>query len=237
VKRLLLLIVVVVALGAAYLILSLDARVARAIEDSASRSLGASVRVDGVDLALSEGRGTIRGLHVANPEGFSDADAFRFDEIELAIEASSLGEQPFRISRVRIGRSHVRFEVAESGDSNIEHIVHHLSAHAGKDEAQEGATAPQRVAIEELHFEGGEVLVWREDEEEPERVDLPDLEMEDVGGDEGATGAALSREIARVFTRRVVAATAGHELGRAVGKELGDAAGEVAETFFRNILD
>ena len=236
-KRLVLLLVAAVFLGALYLVLSLDARVARAIEESASRSLGAAVQVEGVDLALTEGRGTIRGLTVANPEGFSEGDLFRFSEIELAVETASVGEQPFRVTDVRIGKSAVRFEVTESGDSNIEHIVHHLSSHSAKDADETGGKEPQRVAIGKLRFEGGEVLVWRQGDDEPDTVELPPLEMADIGGDDGATGGELSREIARVFTRRVVAATAGHELGRAVGKELGGTAGEVAETLLRNILD
>ncbi len=236
-KRLFLILLVVAAVGVAYLLLSLDARVARAIEDSVSRSLGAEASVAGVDLTLTEGRGTIRGLTVANPEGFSDADLFRFDEIDLRIDAASVGEQPFRVTAVRIGESTVRFEVTESGDSNIEHVVHHLSAHKPKDDETQSGGEPQRVAIEALRFDGGEILVWREGDDEPETVKLPPLEMSDLGGEDGATGGELSREIARVFTRRVVAATAGHELGRAVGKELGDTAGEVAESILRNILD
>lgn len=236
-KRLLLLLVVLVAIAAAWLLWSLDARVARAIEESASRSLGSPVSVRAVDLVLTEGRGTIRDLRVANPEGFSDADVIRLDEIELAIDVESIGGQPVRVTRVRIGESAVRFEVTESGDSNIEHIVHHLAAHAGDDAPDELGGDPQRIAIGTLRFEGGEVMLWEADEDEPDRVNLPALEMQDVGGDEGASGRGLSREIARAFLRRVVAATAGHELGRAVEEELGATAGEVAETILREILD
>jgi hypothetical protein len=141
------------------------------------------------------------------------------------------------VTDVRIGESVVHFEVTESGDSNIEHILHHLSSHPARDDEAANDEDPQRVAIGTLRFDGGEVVVRREGKDEPETVRLPPFEMSDVGGDDGATGGDLSREIARVLTRRVVAATAGHELGRAVGKELGDTAGEVAESILRNILD
>ena len=238
VKRLVLAVVLLVALAAAWLLFSLDARVARAIEASVSRTLGTPVHVDGVDLALTRGEGTIRGLRVANPEGFSDDDAIYLEEIELAVDTSSLGGQPFRVTRARVGASRVRFEIDEQGASNVDRIVHHLSHHAGEGEdAPDAVREPQRIAIEALRFAGGEILLTRPGVDEPERVNLPALEMSDVGGLGGAPGGALSREIARALLRRAAAATAGHQLGRAVEKELGGVAGDVAESVLRRILE
>ena len=58
------------------------------------------MRVDSVDIELAAGKGTIRGVRVANPEGYSSDDAIALAEIELAIDARSVGEQPFRVTRV-----------------------------------------------------------------------------------------------------------------------------------------
>src|SRR5262245_37842771 len=78
----------------AYLLWSLDARVARAIEAQGAELFGTRVRVDAVEIELAAGRGTIRNVRVANPDGYSDADAITLSEIVLAIDARSLGEQP-----------------------------------------------------------------------------------------------------------------------------------------------
>ena len=60
--------VVVIAAVAAYLLLtSLDAIVERAIERYGSEITGTAVRVSSVDISLTSGRGTVRGLTVANP--------------------------------------------------------------------------------------------------------------------------------------------------------------------------
>jgi hypothetical protein len=221
----------VVAAGG-YLLWSLDARVARAIEAQGSEIFGTRVDVDAVDIELAAGRGTIRNLRVANPDGYSDADAISLAQIELAIDARSLGEQPFRITSVRIGDALVNVELHADGGSNIEQITRHVSRDPGDEPAR---SDPQRLAIGEFDFAGGEILLSRPGVE-ADRVKLPGLEMSALGGPNGATGGEIGEQIARAFMRRVAAATAGREIGRAVEKELGEAAGDAAETILRHVL-
>jgi hypothetical protein len=228
--------IVLLAAGAAYLVWSLDARVARAIEQNGTRIAGTPVSVKSVDIELAAGKGTIRGLRVANPEGFSGDDAIALDAIELVIDGRSLGQQPFRVTRVRIGESVVNFELTEQGGSNIERIARHVSGPSDTGESSRGGE-PQRIAIEELSFVGGEIFLAHPGAGDPERVNLPSLELQDLGGEQGATGGEIGELIARAFMRRVVAATAGHQVGRAVEKELGGAAGDVAETLLRRVLE
>ena len=216
----------------AYFVWSLDARVARAIEQQGTRIVGTPVNVDSVDIDLAAGKGTIRGVRVANPQDFSASDAISLAAIELAIDARSLGEQPFRITQVRVGDSVVNFEINEDGVSNIERITRHIAR--GSDAAR---GEPARLAIGEFAFAGGEIFLARSGAEHPERVHLPDLELHDLGGKDGATGGEIGEQIARAFMRRVIAATAGHQVGRAVEKELGGAAGDAAETILRHVLE
>lgn len=228
---------VVVAAAGAYLLWSLDARVARAIEAEGARIMGTPVRVDSVDIELAAGRGTIRGVHVANPEGYSSADVITLAQIELAIDARSLRESPFRITSVRVGDATVSFEIHEDGGSNIERITRHVTSRSREpDPEPAGGGEPARLAIGEFAFAGGEIFLERPNAER-ERVDLPDLALRDLGGAKGASGGEIGEQIARAFTRRVIAATAGHQLGRVVEKELGEAAGGVAESILRGVLD
>jgi hypothetical protein len=225
-----------VAAGA-YLLWSLDARVARAIEAQGTQIFGTRVRVDSVKIELAQGRGTIRGLRVANPEGYSGADAISLAEIELAIDAHSLGEQPFRITSVRVGDSVVNFELHEDGGSNIGQITRHISRGSDSKEPEPAAKGePQRLAIGEFAFAGGEIFLARPGADGTERVQLPDLELRDLGGQRGEPGGEIGVQIARAFTRRVIAATAGHQIGRAVEKQLGGAAGDAAEGILRGVL-
>ncbi len=222
----------------AYLVWSLDARVARAIEAEGTRIVGTRVQVDSVDIELAAGRGTIRGVRVANPEGYAAGDAIALAAIELAIDARSAGEQPFRVTSVRVGDSVVNLELHDDGGSNIEHITRHIArASEGGEETPAPPAEPQRFAIGEFAFAGGEIFLARPGVATPERVDMPGLELHDLGGDRGATGGEIGEQIARAFTRRVVASSAGHQLGRVIEQELGEAAGNVAESILREVLD
>ena len=225
-----------VAAGAWFL-WSLDARVARAIEAYGTKVVGTRVRVDAVRIKLAEGRGTIRGVHVANPEGYSSADAISLAEIDLAIDARSLRDQPFRITSVRVGDSVVNFEIHEDGGSNIEQITRHVTHGSGDEKQPTPKGEPRRLAIGEFAFAGGEIFLARPGREGAERVQMPDLALHDLGGRRGATGGEIGEEIARAFTRRVIAATAGHQLGRVVEKQLGEAAGDAAESILRHVLE
>jgi hypothetical protein len=223
--------------GVAWFLWSLDARVARAIEEQGTRIVGTRVRVDSVHLDLAAGKGTIRGLHVANPEGYSAADAISLAQIELAIDARSLAEQPFRITQVRVGDSTVNFEVRPDGGSNLEYLTRQISRGPdGEKQPPAAKREPRRIAIGEFTFAGGEMSVTRPDVDNPDRVELPDLELRDLGGARGATGGEIGEQIARAFTRRAIAVAASHQVGRAVEKQLGGAAGEAAESILRNVL-
>ncbi|HKA14851.1 MAG TPA: hypothetical protein VKH41_07530 [Myxococcota bacterium] len=223
--------------AAAYLLWSLDARVARAIEDEGTRIVGTRVRVHSVDIDLAAGKGTIRGVRVANPEGYSASDVIALAAIEIAIDERSLGGKAFHVKRVRVGDSVVNFEIHEDGGSNIERIVRHIRGSDREGGEPVPHAEPTRFAIGELAFAGGEIFLAREGAENLERVHLPGLELRDVGGAAGATGGEIGQQIALAFTRRVIAATAGHQLGRAVEKELGEAAGDAAETIIRHVLE
>lgn len=239
-KRLALIVIaggVALVVGAvAYFVWSLDARVARAIEEEGTRIAGTRVRVDSVDIDLAAGKGTIRGIRVANPEGYSSDDAIALREVVLVIDARSIREQPFRVTRVNVGDAVVRFELREDGGSNIEHFRRHISGESEPQPQPEPAGEPRRFAIGDFAFAGGEIFLVEPGVENPERVHLPDLELHDLGGKQGATGGEIGEEIARAFTRRVLAAAASHQVGRAVEKELGGAAGDAAETILRHVL-
>ena len=83
-------VVVVVAAAVYFLLTSLDAVVERAIERHGSEITGTAVRVASVDISLSSGRGTVRGLTIANPEGFKDAHFLKLGGGAVAVDLGSL---------------------------------------------------------------------------------------------------------------------------------------------------
>ena len=78
----------------------LDSMVAQLIETHGSQATGTAVRVGSVSIDVTGGRGTIRGLRVANPKGYSRGDAFELGEITLGIDLGSIQSSPIPGSTV-----------------------------------------------------------------------------------------------------------------------------------------
>ncbi len=90
---------------AAYLVMNIDSVVHSRIERTGSRVAGVPVGIGSVDISLTNGTASLTDLVVANPPGFSDQPAVRFDEISVAIEVTT-----GTITRVHAGRPTIRVE-------------------------------------------------------------------------------------------------------------------------------
>ena len=234
------LLLVLIAAGVAYLLHSLDRLIEREIERHGSELTGTAVEVGGVDLRIAEGRGAIRGLRVANPEGFRAGDALALDDIELAIEARSPTARPFRIQELRVGETDLWLETSSGGRSNLEEIRQH-AVRAGREgpssEAEEAESGePVRLAIAELRFDGGTVWFQTAESDEPDELELPAFALRDVGGTAGATGSEIGALVIRELVRRAAMTGAGHELNRVLEEELGEA-GRAAGELLRDLFE
>lgn len=249
-KRILVVAGVVVVLAVAavawFVLTRLDSLVAQAIETYGSQAVGTSVRVGSVSIDLGKGRGTIRGLRVANPEGFSRGDAFQLGEIILDIELASLNASPIVIDELTVDGPEARYEVDARGRSNFDAIKANLDkgSSAAPAEPKEGAAAPPRIAIKRFAFQEGAVQAdFRavDPQREVLEAQLPAVRLQNVGGSRGGTPAELGKTIAGAFTRSVAKTVAAHEAGRAaekaVGEKLGDDAGRAAGGLLKKIMD
>ena len=95
-------IAVIVAAGLYVLFTNLDRIVAAAIERYGSEATGTKVGVSSVRLDLKGGKGSIRHLRVGNPPGFSTPDAFRLEDISVAVDTGSVTGNPVVIDQVTI---------------------------------------------------------------------------------------------------------------------------------------
>lgn len=212
--------VVVVVSVATWLYASLDALVARRIENQGAQLLGTEVDVDGVEIDLRSGTGTIRGLRVANPPGFSDETAIALEGITVQIDRASVRSDPLRLPRVLVGRTRVRFEIAPGGETNIGVLRRHAQGPVEPVDAQPGE--PRRLRIDHLSFDGGEIVTQVPGSAGGDQVlALPRIALADLGGPNGGTPGEIGRQATLDLTRRVVVVVAGSELRRLVKEQVG----------------
>jgi len=256
-KRLLLVagLLVLVAAGAIvwFVRFSLDGRVKAAIEEHGSAMALAPVRVEGVHIDLRGGRSTIRGIKVANPEGFPPGTAVSLSGITIEIEPGSLRGSPIVVPEIRVGEPRVHVVMNTEGRMNVEKLRRNIADYPDRLEADEpreeravGGARPsepgpepepepeRRVRVGELTIEEGVVTIDASalGREQTEELPLGSVELRDVGGERGATPEQIGRRVSDALIARTARAVAGAELKRALrdkGGEIGEKLGELLQ--------
>jgi len=108
--------VVIVAVGVFLFLGNLNDIVRAAVEKVGSDMTQTNVVLNEVDIELTSGKGALRGFRVTNPSGFSDDDAFKFDEVSVNIDLSSVRSDPVIIKEVIISGPEVVYEFGDDGD-------------------------------------------------------------------------------------------------------------------------
>ncbi len=206
----------------------LGQRVDEHIERVGSELTGVPVRVERVKLKLARGSGEITGVTIANPEGYTAANAFEMQLLRVNLGlVASLGGDPLVLDELVIDSPVVNFEAGHDGRSNLKELSDNLERNRQRADEESAAleTAsedepgkPIRIAVRKLVIEGVTLNVRPVDGGERSGT-LPSIELSDVGGDGGATPAGLGAV--------VLAAMAGEMLKQAVARELIEGAGNI----------
>jgi len=193
------------------------------------------VTLDSADISLFGGKGTLEGLFVGNPEGFSGDSALKLGKISVAVDLNTVNSDTVVIKEIYIKDPQVNFERTRSG-SNLQALQKNIEAATGAGQKDSGETTgqgdgtaaadtpQQKVIIEHLVVEGGvvDVVVLGQKLTLP----MPPLELNNIGEKEGgidqAKAAALFMKeligsIAKAVTEQV--SDAG-DVGREVGKQV-----------------
>jgi hypothetical protein len=226
----------------------LDSLVASAIEEFGSEIAGVPVRVDSVSIQLREGRGTIYGLRAGNPEGFSASDAFSLGEITLDIDPASITSSPIVIDELTVAAPVALYEMDARGRSNFDAIRENVNRYSGdspapSEEAPAGDSGEElRLTVAKFRVQDGSVTADASalhEKAEPQKLDLPPLALDGIGGSRGATPGELGKAVLDAFTRSVRDAGKGAAKRQArtlledqIGGEEGKAAGQLLDKLF-----
>ncbi len=228
------LVLFLIAAAAYYAYSKLDAVVKAAIERYGSELTGTAVQVESVSLALGKGEGTIRGLRVANPPGFSSHDVFDLHEITLALDPMTVQQMPIDIRSIAIADPKVRYELDAKGVANVNVIRANL-ARARAHPASSPATPEQpgrelRLRVKTLSLIGGGIAADTTALGGTELdLPLPPLELRNLGaGERGATPSEIGAEVLTALSQRTVTAVGASELKQKLLEKLGPDAGGAA---------
>ncbi len=216
--------IAVIAVVAFFLLSNLDSLVAKAIEKHGSDVTQTSVRVSGVNISLRDGRGSIRGLKVASPDGFETRTAFSLNDITVDIDIKSVRKDPVVIDEIRIRAPVVNAEITKTGSSNIDELRKRVQARTAGTAGENGESGKgtRWIRIERFVFEEGRVEVDATALGlEKRTIALPQIRLDDVGGTNGAPPDEIARIILTAMAGKATSEIADSEIDRLIKKKLG----------------
>ncbi len=202
--------VVIAVLGAVgvfmYVLSSLDGLIQEAVQTYGSEMTKAKVTLEKVEIDLTSGQGSLRGLSVGNPAGFKTPSAFDLGAISISIDTSTVADDTVVIKEIVIDSPVITYEIGADG-SNIDAIQRNVEAYmakfggGGAETADGGGEGPKMI-IDDLYIRGGEVNVSASFlDGKTLGSDLPDIHLEDIGREEeGASPAEIAEEIIAAIT-------------------------------------
>lgn len=187
IKKLLLglLLLVVVAVAAIYFFGSgvINKSVKSGVETYGPRVTQTKVTLDGVNLSIFSGSGTLKGLKVGNPDGYQSENIFALDQIDLKLDTSTVLSDTIIINEIIIKKPDISYEKTLTS-SNLKQLLKNIEDFTGPASGPEPDSEPdtgakKQVVIRKLLIEDGTIYVGALGV--GQTVTLPRIEMNNIG--------------------------------------------------------
>jgi hypothetical protein len=184
-----------------------------------------NVVLDGARISAFTGQGELTGLRVANPQGWSDRDAFSFESIQVDVEPRSLFDDKIVVNELIIDRPSFVYE-SKLVSSNIGDLMKNIQRGRDTPDAQSKDGTPKRIEVKHLVLRDGKITVGVGPA--ATTLEMKPIEMRDLGTREGGlTPNQLAVAIMGEVTPVIVAAAAQNVQN--LGESLGGSAGEAVK--------
>ena len=204
---------IVIVTALIYIWTNINGLVKAAIEQYGSEVTKTAIHVSSVSIHLAAGEGSIVGLTVANPHGFSSPYVFRSGAISARIDPSTVTSRPIVIDEIRISGPQVAYEINSSGTSNIDVLKKNIEEGGPKKSQgeQKGEGKETKFIIKKFVIENGQMdISIAALEKNPKTVTLQHIELADIGKHGGVTPTQLAQQVLTALMEEV-----GREVARA----------------------
>lgn len=172
---------------------SLDGVVGSRIESSTSEMLETRVTVDDVSISILDGKGTISGITIQNPEGFSENPAVQLRQISITLDLSSLLSDTIVVNNISIEKPELFFE-QKGTENNLNALMNRMGG---------SSSSGTNVVIDRLLVENGQVRLTADigNEEQSAEAAFSRIEVEGIGRSGSGTMQQAMREILEPILR------------------------------------
>lgn len=202
----------IAAIGVYWAYNSLDVIVKVALEHYGPDVAGVSVTVGGVSISPHDGRGSLKGVEIGNPAGFSAPRAARLGEISIALDPATLRAPIVIVHDITIDSPVITYERGKGG-TNLDAIQRNIAAYVsrsapvspGGDGSAPVTDARHKFVIEKLSIRGAKVTMTTAGlKGQGVSFDIPDIELTDVGkGRGGVTASEAANLVASALISRI----------------------------------
>lgn len=200
---------------AAYLCMpSMEGIVKKLVNKYGSEITGTDVSIKSLNLKLTSGQGSVKGITIKNPRQYKSKYLFSLDEIGIGIDISSLTEDTIVIENISVTKPIITYEMLSLTQNNISDILNNIAANTSKSESKEekkvekdSKASSKKVVIKKLVVSGGEiqVMVGVGSMKQAVTLPLPTIEMNNIG--EEKKGASISETLSLVLNKVLNTAT------------------------------
>lgn len=184
---------------------SLDAQVASAIRRYGPEITGVPISLSKATINPLDGKATLYGLVVGNPDGFKTKQALSLDEISMTLDIRSLTTDVIRIKELTLLKPEITYEYA-AGNSNLDvlqrNIEHSIGHHKQKAQPSESG---KKLIIEHLYVKSARAHLSAELlNGEAVSVPIPDVHLQDIGRkSDGVTAGEVTKQILGSIVQQV----------------------------------
>ena len=236
-KTLIWLVIIVVVLGV-FVQFWLDNAIQWSVNKFGPKVLGVDTSVQRVYLSPAQGRVTLEGLHVGNPEGFNTDGIFDLSKVDVDLSMRSLFSDPIVVSHVVVDGMEVTYEQGLLR-SNVGTLIDNLSGEKKPDDKEEPEEPEEKaegegrkLIIEKFSLANSKVRVAMTGMMGlGVPIPLPSMELEGIGAKSGgATGKDVALELLKDIGGLVTGTVTGvggvvADGAKAVGGAVADGAG------------
>lgn len=212
-KIIILITLLIITVGAVFWFISsdkLNGLIAAQIELQGTKFTEQRVTVANVDMQLLHGAGTINGLVLNNPKGYSSTPVFSLNKTTLDINIQSLADArqggPIIIDAIVIDKPEALVEFNETGGSNIQELLDAINRNLPQSSANEPMSETTKetsesginpnVIVKKFVLAGVALRVdLTKLGNTTHKKTLPDINLSNIGGDTGLPADELGGEL------------------------------------------
>lgn len=120
-------ILAIVCVGAYYLTPSLETIVKQVVHKYGSQITGTEVNLQGFNLSLTNGEGSIKGLTVANPTNYKSPNLLDLGGVSVKVDLKSLASDTIVINEIKVDKPVLTYEMLSLTQNNIKQLQDNIA--------------------------------------------------------------------------------------------------------------